>query len=116
MTGVTETLVPGKFVCIIGHILLVIIMYYLRDSNIYAGISYTASSDSDEYEKAEISLLISLAFATICLAFEVLIVLIGLTLYNDLLSVSSIFFHTLGMLFSIWFILMNWSYEVHWYI
>ncbi|CAG9316081.1 unnamed protein product [Blepharisma stoltei] len=117
MSGtVTETLVPGKFLCVMVHLLLIIVIYYLRDNNIYAGVKSTVASDDDDYKSAEAVLLVSLAFTTICLAFELIIIVIGLTIYFDTLSATSIFLHALGILFSIWFVLLYWPYWIYWYI
>jgi len=116
MNQTTETLIKSKFLVLLGHLFLVIVLYYTREDNIYAGVKKDARPSDSEFENAEASMLSCLSFMVGFLLFELGVLFIGMTINFDSVSIASVFFHGVGVLALIWFYLLNWNYLVIWYI
>ena len=116
MKTVTRSLFPAKFLCLLGHIAMVIVIYFVNDDNIFAGISYSASKDDSEYDDAEKSIVSALSLSVIVMAFELIVLMFGVTMQDSIVSIISISFHGLGVIFLIWFFLLSWRYQVIWSI
>ena len=72
---------PVKFVLLMGQILLLTLVLYLRTDHLYWGIGEVSYNiGSTEYQKAERTLIGVTACFLIFLAFEFLMMLLGISL------------------------------------
>lgn len=116
MKSVSRELFPAKFLCLIGHMSLVIVIFFVKEDNIFAGISYSAVKYDAEYNEARDSLLSALSLSIIFLLFELSVLLVGVTLLFPSVTIASIGFHSLGIVFLVWYFLLSWRYQVIWAI
>ena len=100
MFQVQDVLIPGRFICFILQVLLTIsILFGYKDFTL-------AMNDSDsDTKKTEIRLFVLLGFFLFFEFIEFIILLLGYTLFIDLLSLAQIFFHSIAV------ILLNWLYR-----
>lgn len=52
----------------------------------------------------------------ICMTFEFLLMVLGMSLIFDKCNILQIFMHFLGCLFTAWFLLDTWRYNYMWYL
>lgn len=116
MQTVTRSLFPGKFLCLLGHIAMIIVIYFVKEDNIFAGIPYSAIKDDSDYDEAKDSLVAALSLSIILMLCETIILLFGVTMQYAVVSIISITFHSLGLVFLIWYFLLSWRYQVIWSI
>ena len=100
MFQVQDVLIPGRFICFILQVLLTIsISFGYKDFTL-------AMNDSDsDTKKTEIRLFVLLGFFLFFEFIEFIILILGYTLFIDLLSLAQIFFHSIAV------ILLNWLYR-----
>lgn len=116
MQTVTRSLFPGKFLCLLGHIAMIIVIYFVKEDNIFAGIPYSAEKDDSDYKDAKDSLLAALSLSILLMLCELIVLLFGVTMQYAVVSIVSITFHSLGLVFLIWYFLLSWRYQVIWAI
>ncbi len=100
MFQVQDVLIPGRFICFILQVLLTIsILFGYKDFTL-------AMNDSDsDTKKTQIRFFVLLGFFLFFEFIEFIILLLGYTLFIDLLSLAQIFFHSIAV------ILLNWLYR-----
>ena len=100
MFQVQDVLIPGRFICFILQVLLTIsILFGYEDFTL-------AMNDSDsDTKKTQIRFFVLLGFFLFFEFIEFIILLLGYTLFIDLLSLAQIFFHSIAV------ILLNWLYR-----
>ena len=100
MFQVQDVLIPGRFICFILQVLLTIsISFGYKDFTL-------AMNDSDsDTKKTQIRFFVLLGFFLFFEFIEFIILLLGYTLFIDLLSLAQIFFHSIAV------ILLNWLYR-----
>ena len=100
MFQVQDVLIPGRFICFILQVLLTIsISFGYKDFTL-------AMNDSDsDTKKTQIRFFVLLGFFLFFEFIEFIILILGYTLFIDLLSLAQIFFHSIAV------ILLNWLYR-----
>ena len=99
MFQVQDVLIPGRFICFILQVLLTIsIMFGYKDF-------ISAMNDSDSEKNTKIRFIVLFGFFLYIEFIEFIILLLGYTLFIDLLSLAQIFFHSIAV------ILLNWLYR-----
>ena len=100
MFQVQDVLIPGRFICFILQVLLTIsILFGYKDFTL-------AMNDSDsDTKKTQLRFFVLLGFFLFFEFIEFIILLLGYTLFIDLLSLAQIFFHSIAV------ILLNWLYR-----
>ena len=100
MFQVQDVLIPGRFICFILQVLLTIsISFGYKDFTL-------AMNDSDsDTKKTQLRFFVLLGFFLFFEFIEFIILLLGYTLFIDLLSLAQIFFHSIAV------ILLNWLYR-----
>ena len=100
MFQVQDVLIPGRFICFILQVLLTIsILFGYEDFTL-------AMNDSDsDTKKTQLRFFVLLGFFLFFEFIEFIILLLGYTLFIDLLSLAQIFFHSIAV------ILLNWLYR-----
>ena len=116
MQGVAENLIPVKFFALTTEGLLMALLFLSMDDNIYAGIPIGSDYDSDAYNTAWAWLLVGLLFCAVFLLVEIVLMFIGVSIMFNWVSAVSVMFHSLGILFKIWYFMLSWNYRVIWLI
>ena len=99
MYKIHDVLIPARFLTFILQVLLTIVIMIQKKDNILK--SEDQNEDENIKEKRFIALMI---FFYIFEAIEFLIMLWGLTLFNNKLSIAQIFFHSVCILLLNWYI------------
>ena len=106
MYKMQDVLIPGRFFCFILQILLTLSIFIGREDFISAIV--TKEEDSDYHKKVETRFIVWLSFFCLFEAIEFFILMMGYTLFINLLSLAQIFFHSIAVL------LLNWFYRDVW--
>ena len=99
MYQIQEVLIPARFICYIMQVLLTIALCFGKEDFILA----TVDEDSNKHKRVLVRFAILLALFLALELFEFIILLSGYTLFNNLLSVIQIFFHSVAVLILDWF-------------
>ena len=99
MYKIHDVLIPARFLTFILQVLLTIVIMIQKEDNILKSVDQ--NEDENIKEKRFIALMI---FFYIFEAIEFLIMLWGLTLFNNKLSIAQIFFHSVCILLLNWYI------------
>ena len=83
-------------------------MALVRKRNIE--VSTSDDTSSTDYQEAESSLLAAVVLNIIMLVCEILLLMIGYSLFFDRLNIIQILLHLLGALFLTWFVMDTWGY------
>ena len=102
MYQIQEVLIPARFILFVLQGLLSICVCISREDNIKAQIGMT-DMDSKEYSKENKIFLVCIILFFVFELVELGILLSGLTLFNNKLSVAQIFFHSVAVLLLNWF-------------
>ena len=109
-------LLPIKFLFILIQVLLLTIVVLEKQNHIYFNVGEYYTESSDEYKSAERTL-VGVAYTMMGMCFfEFLMMIVGTSVvpifakYNLL----QIILHLLGSLFTLWFILDSWRYDIIW--
>ena len=99
MYKIHDVLIPARFLTFILQVLLTIVIMIQKEDNILKSVDQ--NENKNKKEKRFIALMI---FFYIFEAIEFLIMLWGLTLFNNKLSIAQIFFHSVCILLLNWYI------------
>lgn len=83
MTQLTELIAPAKFTSLAAQLILVLVITYTYEENVYASIDLSYSKDSDEYKTGEYSVLVCIAFSVLLLCFQIITLFVGVSLFYD---------------------------------
>ena len=100
-----DVLIPGRFFCFILQLLLTISAGFGYKDFVLAIVS---DENDEDYNKVVTRYFVLLGFFLLCELFEFIILILGYTLFIDLLSLAQIFFHSIAVL------LLNWFYRDVW--
>ena len=110
MYKVQDILIPSRFLIFILQVLLTITAGISHKDNILAGIDSNLTENSQEYSDGNKEFLVALILFYVFEAIEMGIMLSGLTLFNNKLSIVQIFFHSVCVLLLCWFNHEQWEY------
>ncbi|XP_054986039.1 transmembrane protein 107 isoform X1 [Sorex araneus] len=112
--GQISELVPSRFLTLLAHLVIVITLFWSRDSNVEAclPLAYTA----EEYEKQDIQLVIALSVTLGLFAVELAGFLSGVSMFNSTQSIISIGAHCSASVALSFFISERWECTTYWYI
>ncbi|XP_055970996.1 vesicle-associated membrane protein 2 isoform X2 [Sorex fumeus] len=112
--GQISELVPSRFLTLLAHLVIVITLFWSRDSNVEAclPLAYTA----EEYERQDIQLVIALSVTLGLFAVELAGFLSGVSMFNSTQSIISIGAHCSASVALSFFISERWECTTYWYI
>ena len=99
MYKIHDVLIPARFLTYILQVLLTIVIWIQKSDNIL--MSMDQNESYDKKKKRFIAIMIFFYFFEL---IEFLIMLWGLTLFNNKLSIAQIFFHSICILLLNWYI------------
>ncbi len=104
MFKMQDVLIPGRFFCFILQLLLTISCCFgYKDF-----VNVVSEKGDEDYNKLVTRYFLLLGFFLLCEFFEFIILILGYTLFIDLLSLAQIFFHSIAVL------ILNWFYRDVW--
>ena len=99
MYKIHDVLIPARFLTYILQVLLTIVIWIQRSDNILMSMD-----QNENYDKKEKRFMATMIFFYFFELIEFLIMLWGLTLFNNKLSIAQIFFHSICILLLNWYI------------
>ena len=109
-------LLPIKFLFILTQVLLLVIVVLEKQNHVYFKVGEYYSENSDEYKSAESTLVgVSYTMMGMCF-FEFVMMIVGTSVVPIFakFNLLQIILHLLGCLFTLWFILDSWRYDIIW--
>ena len=103
MYKIHDVLIPARFLTYILQVLLTIVIWIQRSDNILMSMD-----QNENYDKKEKRFMATMIFFYFFELVEFLIMLWGLTLFNNKLSIAQIFFHSICIL-----LLNCYIHEIH---
>ncbi len=103
MFKMEDVLIPGRFFCFILQVLLTLSAGFGYKDFIKANLDQSVS----EYD-LKVRFFVILGFFWLFELFEIIILIMGYTLFINLLSLAQIFFHSIAVL------ILNWFYRDVW--
>lgn len=107
-------LVPARFLTIIAHMIIVIVLFWSRDENIKQCLPSTYTTD--EYNTKDTELIIGLSVALGLFAIELIGFFGGITMFMSFQSMLSISAHCGASVSLAYFILRQYPCDRYWYI
>jgi len=111
--GLDHQIIPVRFLCMVGHFVSIIMIYYTKSNNL--NISQTAL-DNSSYSSHDSSITAALWLSIICFIVEFVGFFSGITLFSLRISAFSIVLHFAGGTLCSCFIIDTWDYATIWYI
>ena len=99
MYKIHDVLIPARFLTYILQVILTIVIWIQRQDNILMSMD-----QNENYAKKEKRFYALMIFFYLFELIEFLIMLWGLTLFNNKLSIAQIFFHSICILLLNWYI------------
>ncbi|KAL2765799.1 transmembrane protein 107 isoform 1 [Daubentonia madagascariensis] len=118
--GRISGLVPSRFLTLLAHLVVVITLFWSRDSNILAGLPLRFTPE--EYEKQDTHplplcrLVVALSVTLGLFAVELAGFLSGVSMFNSTQSLISIGAHCSASVALSFFIFERWECTTYWYI
>ncbi|XP_060564164.1 transmembrane protein 107-like isoform X1 [Ruditapes philippinarum] len=107
-------IVPARFLTIISHLVLVIVIFWSRRPNIESCLPRTYTQA--EYDKKDLEMIIGLSVALGLFAIELVGFFGGLTMFTSLQCLLSISAHSGASVALSYYIWREWPCERFWYI
>jgi len=99
MYKIHDVLIPARFLTYILQVLLTIVIWIQKADNILMSMD-----QNESYDKKKKRFMATMIFFYFFELIEFLIMLWGLTLFNNKLSIAQIFFHSICILLLNWYI------------
>ncbi|XP_069339445.1 transmembrane protein 107 isoform X1 [Eulemur rufifrons] len=112
--GRISGLVPSRFLTLLAHLVVVITLFWSRDSNILACLPLRFTPE--EYEKQDTQLVVALSVTLGLFAVELAGFLSGVSMFNSTQSLISIGAHCSASVALSFFIFERWECTTYWYI
>ncbi|XP_007950540.1 transmembrane protein 107 [Orycteropus afer afer] len=112
--GQVSGLVPSRFLTLLAHLVIVITLFWSRDSNIQACLPLTFTPE--EYKKQDIQLVAALSVTLGLFAVELAGFFSGVSTFNSTQSLISITAHCSASVALSFFVLERWECTTYWYI
>ncbi|XP_028636006.1 transmembrane protein 107 isoform X1 [Arvicanthis niloticus] len=112
--GRISGLVPSRFLTLLAHLVVVITLFWSRESNIQACLPLKFTPE--EYEKQDNQLVAALCLTLGLFAVELAGFLSGVSMFNSTQSLLSIAAHCSASVALSFFIFERWECTTYWYI
>ena len=99
MYKIHDVLIPARFLTYILQVILTIVIWIQRQDNVLMSMD-----QNEDYKKKEKRFFALMIFFYLFELIEFLVMLWGLTLFNNKLSIAQIFFHSICILLLNWYI------------
>ncbi|XP_073794587.1 transmembrane protein 107 like isoform X2 [Danio rerio] len=112
--SVVSSLVPARFLTLIAHLVIVIIIFWSREYSVRAclPLDYT----NEEYTAEDTRLVVALSVTLGLLAIELVGFLCGISMFNNNQALLSIGCHSSGSVALLFFMFEQWTCSIYWWI
>ena len=107
-------LVPARFLTIVAHLVIVIVIFWAKDENIKQCLPSTYTQS--EYDAKDLQMIIGLSVALGLFGIELIGFIGGISMFLPLQSLLSIIAHTGAAISLSYFIIRTWPCYRYWYI
>ncbi|XP_043081164.1 transmembrane protein 107 like isoform X2 [Puntigrus tetrazona] len=107
--SVVSSLVPARFLTLIAHLVIVIIIFWSRESSVRACLPL-------DYTDEEYSLIVALSVTLGLLAVELVGFLCGVSMFNNNQALLSTGCHASGSVALLFFMFEQWTCSIYWWI
>uniref|UniRef100_A0A1B6CPB6 Transmembrane protein 107 n=1 Tax=Clastoptera arizonana TaxID=38151 RepID=A0A1B6CPB6_9HEMI len=109
-----NNLIPARFLILLSHLTISIIILWSRDGNVKACLPY--DYENEEYTKRDFQLLIGLCLAIGFIGFELLAFISGISMFMPTVSILSIICHASASILLSKSLLDEWDCRIYWWI
>uniref|UniRef100_A0A8C1H6T1 Transmembrane protein 107 n=1 Tax=Cyprinus carpio carpio TaxID=630221 RepID=A0A8C1H6T1_CYPCA len=112
--SVVNSLVPARFLTLIAHLVIVIIIFWsrVRPSPVVEPLDYT----NEEYRSEDTRLVVALSVTLGLFAVELVGFLCGVSMFNNNQALLSIGCHASGSVALLFFLFEQWTCSIYWWI
>ncbi|XP_055045401.1 transmembrane protein 107 like [Misgurnus anguillicaudatus] len=112
--SVVSSLVPSRFLTLIAHLVIVIIIFWSRENSVKAclPLDYT----NEEYRSEDTRLVVALSVTLGLFAVELIGFLSGISMFNNNQALLSIGCHASGSVALLFFMFEQWTCSIYWWI
>ncbi|XP_054157275.1 transmembrane protein 107-like [Oppia nitens] len=114
MTMVASQLIPMRFIVMMGHLVLIILLLWDRDHSVRSCIHW--EFEKSEYYAKDVELIIGLSLSLIFIVIEFLGFLSGFSMFNSMHCLCSLLAHALACMCLCYFITDVWDCSLFWWI
>ncbi|XP_041094340.1 transmembrane protein 107-like isoform X2 [Polyodon spathula] len=109
-----SSLVPARFLTLTAHLVIVITIFWSRDSNVLAclPLQYT----QEQYQARDTELIVALSVTLGLFVIELAGFLSGVSMFNSSQSLLSIAAHVSASVSLLFFLFEQWSCTLYWWI
>ncbi|RXN11750.1 transmembrane protein 107 isoform X1 [Labeo rohita] len=107
--SVINSLVPARFLTLIAHLVIVIIIFWSRKNSVSACLPLN-------YTDEEYSLIVGLSVTLGLFAVELVGFLCGVSMFNNNQALLSIACHASGSVALLFFLFEQWTCSIYWWI
>ncbi|XP_023723739.1 transmembrane protein 107-like isoform X2 [Cryptotermes secundus] len=114
MVFVAGGLIPARFLTLISHLTIVIVILWSRDENVKAclPLEYTA----EDYSKKDVEVQTGLGIAIMFIGIELLTFLMGITMFLPSVAMISIASHSSASVLLAYFVFDEWDCNLYWWV
>ncbi|KDR21013.1 hypothetical protein L798_04525 [Zootermopsis nevadensis] len=114
MVFIAGGLIPARFLTLISHLTIVIIILWSRDENIKACLPFEYTTE--DYSRKDIELQTGLGIAIMLIGFELLTFLLGITMFMPSAAMISIAAHFSASVLLAYFLFDEWDCSLYWWV
>ena len=104
MTILTPAIAPAKFTTLAAELILVLVLTYTLEENIYSSLDWSTEKDSFDFQFAERSVFLCIALSVLMLVFMILTLFAGVSLFYDRVNMVQTFLNGMGVFWLCWYI------------
>ncbi|TRY66463.1 hypothetical protein DNTS_005360 [Danionella cerebrum] len=109
-----SSLVPARFLTLIAHLVVVIIIFWSRENSVRACLPLDFTNE--QYSLEDTRLVVALAVTVGLFAVELVGFLCGVSMFNNNQALLSIGCHTSGSVSLSFFLFEQWPCSIYWWI
>ena len=107
-------LVPARFLTIVAHLVIVIVIFWAKDENIKQCLPSTYTQS--EYDAKDLQMIIGLSVALGLFGIELIGFIGGISMFLPLQSLLSCAAHASGAVALVYYLFQYWPCDYYWYI
>eukprot|EP00343_Euplotes_focardii_P008299 CAMPEP_0205822454 /NCGR_PEP_ID=MMETSP0206-20130828/12573_1 /ASSEMBLY_ACC=CAM_ASM_000279 /TAXON_ID=36767 /ORGANISM="Euplotes focardii, Strain TN1" /LENGTH=109 /DNA_ID=CAMNT_0053118741 /DNA_START=52 /DNA_END=378 /DNA_ORIENTATION=+ len=106
--GIENTVIPARFLTLLGHFVALMMLYYTPEGNVNASIPVVHTQKQFDHATQQLDIAIRLGLA--CFAIEFAGLFGGFSLFEPAYNALYITCHFVGGVLTCWFLLDLWNY------
>ena len=107
-------LVPSKFIILITHLLVCLVIMQTKEGNIYASLPNNIDPLAAKFVVLDQQIQTATILTLLFIVIEIFILFMGWTMFYDKINILQCIIHGIGAILYNWFILEEWNYAILW--